>query len=189
MASSRVSLIHKLAITFMSTNLGAYVHDHLAGAQFAVELLEDLKDHADDEGVRGLAAEILQQVQQDRETLQQFAIRIGEEPSALKEAAGWLAQKLSRIKLAPDRRFGVFEAVESLSLGILGKLALWRALATLHGDQRVKSLDLKTLVERAKQQHEKMESLRLALAPRALSELGDLPGEGPIHDRAASLSL
>jgi hypothetical protein len=130
----------------MATPLGTYIHDHLAGAQF-----------------------VAQEVEADRKVLQDFATRIGEEPSTAKEAAAWIVQKLSKVKLAPGDQLGAFEAIETLCLGILGKLALWNALETLReGDPRFGELDLAALAGRAREQHAKVEKLRLALAPTAL---------------------
>jgi hypothetical protein len=159
----------------MATPLGTYVHDHLAGAQFAVKLLEDLHAQADDERTNALSRELLKDVEADRQVLQDFAASIGEESSIAKEAAAWIAQKLSRVKLSPGDELGSFEAVETLCLGILGKLALWNALETLRGkDSRIAELDLPSLAERARTQHEKIDALRLALAPQVFLPAGQL---------------
>ena len=153
----------------MATPLGTYIHDHLAGAQFAVKLLEDLQAQADDVRTKALARELLSDIEADRKVLQDFATRIGEESSTAKEAAAWIVQKLSRVKLAPGDKLGAFEAVETLCLGILGKLSLWNALETLREtDPRIAELGLASLAERARQQHAKIEKLRLALAPTVL---------------------
>jgi hypothetical protein len=54
-------------------------------------------------------------------------------PFVIKEAAGWLSEKTTRLKFGHSmaNSFGTFQAIEFLSLGILGKVALWRALETL----------------------------------------------------------
>jgi hypothetical protein len=157
----------------MATPLGTYVQDHLAGAQFAVKLLEDLQEQADDERINALARALLKDVEADRTVLQDFAARIGEDSSLAKEAAAWIVQKLSGVKLAPGDALGAFEAVETLCLGIQGKLALWKALATLRDDDpRVRDLDLTKLAIRASEQHGQIEALRLALAPMTLGDPG-----------------
>ena len=48
----------------------------------------------------------------------------------LYDALGWIAERVSRIKLKHDDPTGIgaFEAFETISLGILGKRALWEAL-------------------------------------------------------------
>ncbi len=60
-------------------------------------------------------------------------------------------------------RAGVFEAVELLSLGVLGKLALWNTLRELAGDSRLAQLDLDALCREAERQHSELEKLRRGL--------------------------
>jgi hypothetical protein len=62
----------------------------------------------------------------------------------LVEAAAWLGEKVSRVKLRRRAAggLGTFEALEALALGILGKLALWRALAVIAAvDGRLGGMD------------------------------------------------
>jgi hypothetical protein len=69
----------------------------------------------------------------------------------------WL-QRLFRRELKLRRgAFGTFEA-----LGILGKLALWRALAAIaESDARLPGVDFEHLMARAERQHARAEELRL----------------------------
>jgi hypothetical protein len=63
-----------------------------------------------------------------------------------------LTEKASRFKLGAGANgsFEVFEALEFLSLGILGKLSLWSALhLTARSDTRLEGLDFTRLVGRA----------------------------------------
>jgi hypothetical protein len=56
-----------------------------------------------------------------------------------------------------------------LSIGILGKLALWNALKRLPAKHEAKEgLDFSNLVDRAIQQHAKVEERRIAYAERVL---------------------
>ena len=70
----------------------------------------------------------------------------------MKEAAAWMGEKASRIKLGAgmSNDFETFEALEFLALGIQGKLHLWYALevATVM-DARLRYLDFKILIARA----------------------------------------
>ena len=60
-----------------------------------------------------------------------------------------------------------------MSVGVLGKSSLWRALAVAApGDARLQAFDFDRLLERAHSQHERLERERLALAPRALGSAG-----------------
>jgi hypothetical protein len=70
----------------------------------------------------GLVAEI----EQDRKVLQAIIDRVGKKPPNLKQAAGWLGEKMSAFKLKRDTAggLGTFEALAILALGILGRIAL-----------------------------------------------------------------
>lgn len=87
----------------------------------------------------------------------------------LKVAAGWVAEKISRLKLQSDTDGGIgtFEALETLALGILGKASLWRALAAIGDvDARVAGEDFSRLAALAEAQHVRVEANRLEMAHR-----------------------
>lgn len=151
----------------MADPLVTYIQDHLAGATFAVGLLTDLSGRDGEASV--LAAHLLTEIEYDRSILEEFVNQLGGDPSTLKEAAAWFSQKAGRIKFDLDEPLGVFEAIEMLSLGVLGKLALWTALESVaESDPRIVGLDLDALAKSAVAQHQQLESLRLKLAVRAL---------------------
>ena len=60
---------------------------------------------------------------------------LGSGSNVFKEAAAWLTEKASSLKLGASSSgdFGTFEALEFLSLGIQGKLSLWAALVEFVG--------------------------------------------------------
>ncbi len=145
-----------------------YLQDHLAGAAFAVSLLEDLRDNGD-ESVRSWAGALLPEIEADRGTLQRLAEVVGDGGSVVKESTAWLAQKASRVKLSPGDPLGTFEAIEMLCLGILGKRSLWQALRVLADDARITALKLETLEVRAQSQYESAERTRLSAAKLALT--------------------
>jgi hypothetical protein len=153
----------------MSDPLAVYLHDHLAGSNFAIELLESMRDQHDTHGIRKFAADLLVDIQADQAVLQQIIDRVGKAGMDLKQAAAWFAEKASRLKLRSDGDnsggLGTFEALETLSLGITGKLALWRALELLSvADERVRGVDYTKLIARAKEQYAQAEERRLQLA-------------------------
>jgi hypothetical protein len=155
-------------VTLDLETLTTYLDDHLAGAQGALALLERLEpDPSDGLDLEGLQREI----EEDREAATRLLETWGEKPSGIKRAAGWVAQQLSRPKLPDDGALGRFEALELLSLGILGKRALWRTLAALRADAAAETLpsalELERLEARANDQHERVERARLACARRA----------------------
>lgn len=152
--------------------LATYLHDHLAGAVAGTHLLEHLRDEHLGEALGQFAAELLAEIEEDRAILQQIAEHVGAGSSPLKEATAWVGEKLSRLKLGGAKAsLGTFETLETLGLGILGKLALWRALAVVAADDpRLRGFDLQRLAERARQQHARVEEHRLQVAVLALRE-------------------
>lgn len=151
----------------MPAPLATYLHDHLAGSAFAIDLLESLGDHHAGDDLGELASGLLIEIKQDREVLQSIVDQVGKGSPDLKEATAWAAEKVSRFKLSHEDStgLGTFQAVESLALGILGKLALWRALVVIaDDDDRLRGTDFEELIARAQQQHSQVEECRLVLA-------------------------
>jgi len=152
-----------------------YLHDHLAGARFAVSLLQDLSDQKIDNDVAQCAAKLLSAIDEDRAELEDYMKRVGDDGSIVKDVGAWVTQKVSRFKLAVHDPFGRFEAIEMLSLGVLGKIALWNALKSLRdrhdkfAGYNVTGLDLDKLILRGRDQHQQLESLRLRLAVETLA--------------------
>lgn len=155
----------------MTDRLSTYLNDHLAGAKFAIELLERLRDSHPDAPLGHLAAKMVDEITNDRATLQDLCETVGGNESTLKEVGAWLAERTARwkLRLGNDLDLGEFESLEMLSLGVLGKLKLWTALdAIAPSDSRLKDLDLKTLIHRAQAQHDELEAHRIAAAQECL---------------------
>ena len=108
----------------------------------------------------------------DRQQLEAFIAQLGIAVSAPRNATDWLVEKLSELKLhlddAGDGALRRLEALETLSLGIAGKAALWQALAAV-ADQvpELSALDYPRLSERAAAQHAVVECLCLRAAQEA----------------------
>jgi hypothetical protein len=156
----------------MSDALSTYLHDHLAGAAYAIDLLGFMRDQHEEDDLGHFAAHILAEIEQDRDTLRHMAECVGESGRTLKETASWLGEKLSRIKLGHDAGNGLatFEALEFLEIGIHGKWALWRALAAAApSDPRLAGFDFDALAARAQKQHDHVDHRRLELARVALT--------------------
>ncbi|HEY2067063.1 MAG TPA: hypothetical protein VGG84_13995 [Gemmatimonadaceae bacterium] len=155
-------------------HLGTYLNDHLAGAVAAVELLEHLeKAHAGTAVARDLS-ELRAEIEADRQTLESFMKRLGVAESGPRKATAWLAERLAWLKLRLDDSgqgaFRLFESLEAVSLGIEGKLALWRTLATVApAAPEVRGLDYETLMLRAVNQRGRAEALRLDAALPAIA--------------------
>jgi hypothetical protein len=159
----------------MSNSLTTYLNDHLAGSVAALELLEHLCRLQRGTEREQLFQNLRREVEEDQKVLQQALEQVGGKESRVRKAAAWLTEKIGEAKLklddAGDGELPVLEALESLALGIQGKLALWRALAAAveaGGLPQLRNLDFNRLQRRAAQQHEQVEEQRIHMARVAL---------------------
>ena len=107
-----------------------------------------LRDQHEGESVGALAAQLVAEVEADRGVLDALARRVAEGPSLLKDATGWLGEKISQLKLGHQVAgpLGTFQALEILALGVLGKVALWDALREVAPiDARLVGLDASSM--------------------------------------------
>jgi hypothetical protein len=151
----------------MSDALGTYLHDHLAGAAYAIDLVEFMRDQHKGNDLGEFAAWLLVEIKADREVLRQLAERTGAASNSIKELTAWLGEKVSRLKLSNGTRdgLGIFEALEFLEVGIHGKFELWRVLeAVAAADTRLQGIDFEQLAARAEKQRAMVENRRLELA-------------------------
>jgi hypothetical protein len=163
-----------------------YLHDHLAGSNFATELLKSLRDQDAHPELATFAVTLLAEVEKDASILRGVLDQIGKSPLDVKEALAWVAEKASRLKLQHQKpeSLGTFEALETLSLGIMGKLALWNVLATITGlDPRIPRLNFEKLAASAKDQFVRVEEHRMKLARfvfanTGIAKVGSDPKEG-----------
>jgi hypothetical protein len=153
-------------------SLTTYLNDHLAGSVVALELLDHLQQEQAGAAQASLLAGIHADIEADRQELEAAMAQLGIMVSAPRKATGWLVEKFSELKLhlddAGDGALRRLEALETISLGIAGKAALWQALAAAV-DQvpELGALDYPRLGQRAAAQREVVEFLRLRAAQEA----------------------
>jgi hypothetical protein len=157
--------------------MDVYLNDHLAGATLGSNLAEQIRDRHEGTALGDVMRTIAAQVEEDRRTLIDLMERLDVSRNPVKQATGWVAEMASRVKFSgavsgePDH--GAFMALESLTLGVVGKLSLWQALAQVKGDYpKLASTDLDGLIARAQAQHDTLEQQRLAAGKRALANDG-----------------
>ena len=151
--------------------LGRYLSDHLAGADAACAMIDRLCQEHREDPLGAFFAELGADVRADREVVVSLARAVQGHAAPMRRTAGRLAEKFSRIKPGTTRTspLALFESLELLSLGILGKAALWIALSTvIDAIPQVSGLDLDHLERRAADQHARVEHQRLIAAPLAL---------------------
>jgi hypothetical protein len=154
--------------------LGIYLNDHLAGSAAGSELAEKLRDNNQGTELGNVMAALHRDILQDRSTLEELMTRLGVDRHPVKEAAGWLLERLSRLRLNPaltgSAELTRLLETEALSLGIEGKLAMWLALKEAAADdQLLAGTDYDRLIERARGQRRTLEPHRVAAALRSFS--------------------
>jgi hypothetical protein len=158
--------------------LGTYLNDHLAGAAAGVELADKLGATYEGTPFGTAVAAVAEDIKVDRDTLQGLVERLGIGRSPVKQAAGWVFEKTTRLRFnrrltGSDDLTRLLET-ETLSLGIEGKAALWQALKDIDGlDAELGRADFDRLIFRARQQREALEPYRLEAAAEAFAKTTD----------------
>lgn len=154
--------------------IDVYLNDHLGGAMLGSDLAEQLRDQNEGTPLGEVMARIAPEIEKDRETLLELMEALDVSRNPVKQVAGWVAEKASRVKFSgassgePDH--GTFMAIESLRLGVAGKKCLWLALQKVQGDYpELANTDLDRLIERASSQESELERERLAAGVTALA--------------------
>jgi hypothetical protein len=149
--------------------LGIYLNDHLAGATGGAELARRMAGaQRGSSGDRDLAR-LAREISEDLAALRDIMAALGIPVRRYKAAAGWLGEKAGRLK--PNGRLvsrsplsSVLE-LEMMRLGVEGKASGWRTLRELaRTDDRLDADRLDTLLERAREQADTLEELRVRRA-------------------------
>lgn len=154
--------------------LGTYLNDHLAGAQAGSELAQKISSENSGTELGVFLAELANDIEQDRGTLEDLMGRLGIDKDPVKTATGWIIEKFTRLKLS-DTLTGSTDLkhlleFETLSLGIEGKLAMWRSLQKIKdNDAELAAVDLEGLVKRAEGQRAALEEHRMQAVTGALT--------------------
>jgi hypothetical protein len=153
------------------SNCATYLNDHLAGSVIALQLIEHLAHaHAGTHLEREMT-DLHAEISADRAELEGLIERLQFSQSPPRKLMAWLTEKLAELKLSMDDRAGgplhLLEALEAISLGIEGKRSLWRALRYAQ-TPGMETGDLDRLEQRALEQRNRIEALRLIAAENAL---------------------
>ena len=155
------------------SGLDTYLNDHIAGAIAGVNLAKmAAEEHQTDEH-GPFFSEIYAAIQADFDTLQQLAKSLGVDESASKSALAEIGSKVMAPKFTggEDDELNAFVTLETLSIGIEGKVCMWKALKTVESEYAAfKEFDIDELVARGISQREKIEEQRQKVAPLALTE-------------------
>jgi hypothetical protein len=155
-------------------HLTKYLNDHLAGSVVALELLDHLSATHSKTELGTFFRQLRFDIAADRDALQELMERLDIGESRTRKASAWLTEKMTELKLAfddpKDGSLRLFESLEALSLGIEGKRSLWIALiAAAEKSPSLRLVDYESLKQRAQEQRDRVEKLRIETAQQALT--------------------
>jgi hypothetical protein len=137
--------------------LETYLQDHRAGAEMGSDLARRLEEENRGTPYEDFLARLVQEIEQDVQTLGGIMEHFGISKSLLKTAGAKVGETLSRAK--PNNQLTGYSPLsrvlelESLRSGVGGKLALWDSLAQLAPhDARLDEDEIAALVARAERQ-------------------------------------
>jgi hypothetical protein len=151
--------------------LGTYLQDHYAGSSAGIELFRRAAQQQSDPVARTELTAMIEEVGNDRATLQRFLAAVGKNPDPVKNAGAWVAEKLSRLKPNGEllHRSPLSDVVEleALRIAVEGKAAGWRVLRRLAEDEDLfDKSELDRLLSSVANQVDRLEKLRMAAAER-----------------------
>ncbi|MFN2526436.1 MAG: hypothetical protein ABR505_09295 [Actinomycetota bacterium] len=153
--------------------LAIYLNDHLAGAIAGHELAKRAAGNNQGTPVGAFLSRLADEIDEDRSALEDLMGDLGIKKDLVKDAAAWMAEKVGRLKLN-GKLVGYSDLsrlieLEGLSLGVEGKVALWRNLNQVADRYpELVTADLEQLLRRAEKQREELEGFRQDAARVAL---------------------
>lgn len=156
-------------------HIAIYLKDHLAGSEAALEILDHLERTHGSGTVGDMVRRLRPEFIGERKELGKLLDQLDGSTSVPRRVFGWLSEKALELKLIADDpgdgSLRLLEAVETLKLGVHGKLGLWKALAA--NEQLVSVLatvQYEPLIRQAEAQETLIESVRLDAARSAFVE-------------------
>ena len=153
--------------------LAIYLDDHLAGSVAALKMMEELAELEKGTPLEAKIRRLHAEVSEEQRGLRELLARLNASPSTLKQAAAWISEKVGEGRLALSARshpaLARLQGLESLVLGLQGKLGLYRVLAELAAqDPRIEG-DFAALAERTLDQQAIIEAERRAAGREAFA--------------------
>lgn len=154
--------------------LSIYLNDHFGAATGGVELARRTASAQRDTPLGPDLARLAAEIDDDRATLLSIMRRLDVGVQHYKVGAGWLLEKVGRLKLngswvSRSPLSSVVE-LEGLVMGVTGKLAMWRTLRALaESEPRLDPVELDGLVRRAEDQLKRLEDMRLTTSVDVLA--------------------
>jgi hypothetical protein len=157
--------------------LEVYLTDHFAGATAGVNLAQMAADEHRSDEHGAFFGEIASEIKADHDELERLIDELGTDRSATKTAAAEIGSKLMAPKFVggDDDALNAFITLETLSIGVEGKLCMWKALKLVDdSNAALERFDIDEYIERAQSQRDRIEAKRLELAPQALAHTANV---------------
>lgn len=154
-------------------SLIAYLREHLAGAESAIQIVRRLSSAGGEAHDRQLFRQLAEEFEQDRDAVRFLLTELGASPRSLKRVAGHASGLL--LSLAAGGKSGdlsLLRTLEGLAIGIQGKRCMWRALQELGTVRAGGGENFTDLEARALRQWERVEQRRRELAATTFPTLG-----------------
>lgn len=154
--------------------LKIYLNDHLAGSMAGLELAKRCCSSNEGTPLGDYLEQLVTEIETDKSELENLMDSLGAAKDPVKQLAAWAGEKLGRLKmngqLTGYSDLSRLEELEGLSLGVEGKLSLWRSLKNVADhDSRLATADLDRLVARAQEQREELKLHHLEAGAKALA--------------------
>ena len=152
--------------------LRLYLDDHRAGAAGGVALARRMLRENPDNYLTVTMRELTDEIQRDREVLDDIIARLDHSPNRVKMVMGAAGAWMGRLKAnGYIRRYSPLsrlEEFEMLSAGIMAKASLWQNCElSIAGRPELTGIDFHALYQEAKSQSEKLESHRARIVDDA----------------------
>ncbi|HKP91531.1 MAG TPA: hypothetical protein VJT75_16315 [Thermoleophilaceae bacterium] len=146
--------------------LSIYLNDHLAGSTVGVELSKRAASQNEGTEYGAFLSELAHEIAEDRAALERLMDRFDVKKDRVKTTGAYLGEKVGRLK--PNAHLTSYSPLsrvvelEALTLGVTGKLGLWKALLEVaDADERLDAEELRELAARAESQQTGLEQQRL----------------------------
>ena len=160
--------------TVSAEPIAVYVNDHLAGAAAGLSMMDDLASRTERTALAAKLHALAAEVREDQQLLRDVLARLAASERRAAQAAAWVTEKMSEGRLALAARshpaLALLEGLESLALGLQGKLAVFRVLAEIGPhDPRLADLPFAARADRTVAQHAMIEAERRAAGREAFA--------------------
>jgi hypothetical protein len=154
-------------------SLVAYLRDHLAGADAAIDVVRRLAaTHEGSEDGR-LFRQLAEEFAQDRATVRALVAQLGASARSPKRVAGRASAVLLGFTAGgTPGQLSLLRTLEALAIGIQGKRCMWRALEALDTARSTTQINPVELEAKALRQWEAVEGRRRAVATMEFPMLG-----------------